>query len=187
MTVASRLMKRGPWLAVGLAVVLAASGVAATLAVPGHDTTVADVRSFRIETRNHVLEPRYASVPPVGGDHAPRWLACGVYDRPVDDAYAVHALEHGAVWITRDPAMAADDVAELARQLPAEGILSPYAGLPGPAVVTVWGRQLVLSGPDDPGLRAFLRRYADGHTAPEAMASCAGGVVAYATVSGEAA
>ena len=186
MTVASRWTKRGPWLAVGLAGVLAAGGVAAAFTVPEHTTHVADVRTVRIESRNHVLEPHYSSVPPAGGDHAPQWLACGVYDRPVDDGLAVHALEHGAVWITPDPARDADDVVALGRALPAEGSLSPYAGLPGPAVVTVWGRQLVLSGPDDPGLAAFLRKYADGHTAPEALASCAGGVVAYAQVEGEA-
>src|SRR5436190_20321045 len=108
MTVASPWTKRGPWLAVGLAGVLASAGVAAAIIVPEDHTTVADVRTFRIETRNHVLEPHYASVPPAGGDHAPQWLACGVYDRPVDDGLAVHALEHGAVWITHDPAMGAD-------------------------------------------------------------------------------
>lgn len=187
MTVATRLKRRGPWLAVGLAGVLAVAGLAVAFAVPAHDTPVGDVRTYTITDRGHVLEPAWQTVPPAGGEHAPEWLACGVYDRPVDEGLAVHALEHGTVWITHDPELDDEDVARLARKLPAEGILSPYEGLPGPVVVTVWGRQLVLSGPDDAGLDAFLEEYADGHTAPEAMASCAGGVVAYAETRGTAA
>jgi hypothetical protein len=187
MTVATRMQRRGAWLAVGLAAVLAAAGLAAAFAVPDRDTPVSEVRSYTITDRNHVLEPHWQTVPPAGGEHAPEWLACGVYDRPVDEGLAVHALEHGAVWITYDPDLDADEVARLARKLPAEGILSPYAGLPGPVVVSVWGRQLVLSGADDEGLDDFLAEYADGHTAPEPMASCAGGVVEYAEPRGTAA
>lgn len=177
---------KAPWLAVGLAGLLAAAGLTAAIVVPAHDTTVQDVRAYTITSRDHVLEPHWQTSPPAGGEHDPQWLACGVYDQPVDEGLAVHALEHGAVWITYEPGLDQDDVTALARKLPAEGILSPYAGLPGPVVATVWGRQLVLTGPDDTGLDAFLEEYADGHTAPEPMASCAGGVVRYATTSGTA-
>lgn len=118
----------------------------------------------------------YDVVPPVGGPHADRWLACGAYDVEVPDENAVHALEHGTVWITYEPGLDEDDVDRLADSLPDEGILSPYAGLPGPVVVTVWGRQLVLSSADDERLGLFLVEYGDGHTAPEPMASCQGGV-----------
>ena len=118
----------------------------------------------------------YDVAPPVGGPHAAEWLACGVYDVEVPDENAVHALEHGTVWITYAPGLSTADVARLADRLPEEGILSPYDGLPGPVVVTVWGRQLVLSGADDERLGLFLREYGDGHTAPEPLASCRGGV-----------
>lgn len=179
-------MRRAAWVAVALAGLLAVAGLTAAIVVPEHDTTVEDVRAYTITSRDHVLEPHWQTSPPAGGEHAPQWLACGVYDRPVDEGLAVHALEHGAVWITYEPGLDEDDIADLARKLPAEGILSPYAGLPGPVVATVWGRQLVLTGADDTGLDAFLEEYADGHTAPEPMASCAGGVVRYATTSGTA-
>jgi hypothetical protein len=43
-------------------------------------------------------------------------------------------------------------------------------------VVTVWGAQLRLTGPGDPRLARFLEELGDGGTAPEAMASCEGGV-----------
>ena len=68
------------------------------------------------------------------------------------------------------------DVARLADALPDNGILSPYDGLPAPVVVTVWGRQLALTGADDPRLKVFIDTYSDGHTAPEPFASCAGGI-----------
>lgn len=119
----------------------------------------------------------YPQTPPAGGPHAPVWLDCGVYDEPVRDENAVHDLEHGTVWITYDPdELDEDEVDELAAALPQNGILSPYDGLPAPVVVTVWGRQLELTGADDPRLGLFIEEFGDGVTAPEPFASCAGGV-----------
>ena len=42
-------------------------------------------------------------------------------------------------------------------------------------VVTVWGRQLDLTGADDPRLELFIDEYSEGVTSPEPFASCAGG------------
>ncbi len=118
----------------------------------------------------------YDQVPPAGGRHDPVWLDCGAYDQPVRDENAVHDLEHGSIWISYRPDLGTDDVATLTSQLPQNGILAPYDGLPAPVVVTAWGRQLRLTGADDPRLPLFVERYGDGHTAPEPFASCAGGV-----------
>ncbi|WP_154402618.1 DUF3105 domain-containing protein [Nocardioides speluncae] len=119
----------------------------------------------------------YPQTPPVGGPHADEWLQCGVYDKPVRDENAVHSLEHGTIWITYDAdAVDGDGVAALAEVLPDEGIISPYPDLPVPVVVTVWDRQLQLEGADDPRLALFLDEYGDGHSSPEARASCEGGV-----------
>ncbi|MDN4175289.1 DUF3105 domain-containing protein [Nocardioides sp. SOB77] len=118
----------------------------------------------------------YPQTPPIGGPHDARWLDCGVYDEPVREENAVHDLEHGTVWITYDPDLAAEDVASLAERLPDNGILSPYPGLPAPVVVTVWGHQLRLVGADDPRLELFVESLGGGQTAPEPFASCAGGV-----------
>jgi hypothetical protein len=118
----------------------------------------------------------YEQVPPIGGPHDPEWLACGAYDEPVRDENAVHDLEHGTGWITYDPDLAEDDVTALEDVLPDDGILSPHPDLPAPVVITVWGAQLRLSGADDPRLPLFLQELGDGSTAPEAMASCGGGV-----------
>lgn len=138
---------------------------------------LAGVETFELGPPKHA-EGRvgYSEVPPVGGDHNPVWLECGRYAEPVRDEFAVHNLEHGTVWITHRPDLSQQDVSRLADTLPADGIMSPYAGLPTPVVVTVWGIQLRLEGADDPRLALFLEEYGDGASAPEAAASCAGGV-----------
>lgn len=117
----------------------------------------------------------YPMTPPAGGRHDPVWLQCGAYDEPLRDENAVHDLEHGAVWISYDPDLAAADVRRLERRLPQNGIMAPYPGLPAPVVVTVWGRQLRLDGADDSRLERFIAEFGHGETAPEPTASCAGG------------
>jgi hypothetical protein len=52
-------------------------------------------------------------VPPVGGPHWSQFMNCGFYDEPVISEAAVHSLEHGAVWITYDPAIGDDEVSQL--------------------------------------------------------------------------
>jgi len=138
---------------------------------------LSEVRDYPDLPRDHVEgDVDYAQVPPVGGKHDPVWLDCGAYDAPVRDENGVHDLEHGSVWITYRPDLDAAGVRTLTEALPQNGILSPYDGLPAPVVVTVWGRQLRLTGADDPRLVLFIQRYGAGRTAPEPFASCAGGV-----------
>lgn len=71
-------------------------------------------------TRNHVTtEVTYPMEPPVGGDHSPAWLNCDgvVYEKAVPDVNAVHALEHGAVWVTHTDKASGDDVGKLASRV----------------------------------------------------------------------
>ena len=71
--------------------------------------------------------------PPAGGPHW-AWLNCGIYTQPQQNERAVHALEHGAVWVTYDPdKVKGDALATLRQQLPDTYIvLSPYTSLPAP-------------------------------------------------------
>jgi hypothetical protein len=134
------------------------------------------VQTWDITERGHTTgDVTYTQDPPAGGEHAPIWLACGVYDQPVREENAVHDLEHGTTWITYDADLPADDVEQLAAQLPDNGIMSPRDGLPSPVVVTVWGAQLQLDGADDERLGLFIEEYGDGHTAPEFGVTCEGG------------
>lgn len=138
------------------------------------------VRTYDDLTFQHLsagAEHDYPQSPPVGGDHAPVWIECGVYDEPLPEVNAVHDLEHGTVWITyRADEVDAAGVRALAVALPANGLLSPYPDQEAPVVVTVWGRQLALTGADDPRLPLFVQEYGAGDTAPEPFASCNGGV-----------
>ena len=97
--------------------------------------------------------------------------------KPLPEINVVHDLEHGTVWLTyrRDDVDAAG-VRRLADQLPDNGILSPYDDQEAPVVITVWGRQLALTGPDDPRIGLFVAEFGAGDTAPEPFASCHGGV-----------
>lgn len=184
---------------VALALVLAAIVVAAAVVVPrlvddedtprraGGETsqgdgpgpeaapTLDEVQVYEVEPGHDNGDLDYPQSPPVGGLHNDIWIDCGVYDEPVPEQHVVHDLEHGTVWITYEPGLDQDQVDALAGLLPQNGILSPYDDLRAPVVVTVWGRQLDLTGADDPRLELFIREFGEGTTAPEPFASCAGG------------
>lgn len=134
-----------------------------------------DVDRFAVVSDHVIDEVSYEQTPPVGGPHNPLWLNCGSYDEPIPSENAVHSLEHGAVWITYDPALDAEQVADLKARTPSTyAILSPFPGLPSRVVISAWGRQLRLDSADDPRLGAFIKEFRLGTTAPEAGASCSG-------------
>ena len=114
---------------------------------------------------------------PSGGDHphAPFWLNCGVYDGAVPDELAVHSLEHGAVWIALGPGSTDDDRAaaiELREEVSAKVIVSDVPDLPNPVELVAWGFRLPLDTAADDRAAAFVERFVDAPTAPEAGAFC---------------
>lgn len=128
--------------------------------------------------RSHTSSPvNYPQNPPVGGSHNPTWLNCGIYDQPVQNENAVHSLEHGAVWITYQPNLAADVVQKLRSLVSGHPyvILSPYPNLPKQVVASAWGLQLQLDDPNDARLQLFITRYENGPQTPEPGAVCTGG------------
>ena len=173
--------RRRTGLVIGLAVALAAALLTASALLPRWlqepPPDLSEVVAYDGLGMGHTPgDVDYPQSPPVGGEHAPAWLECGVYATPVLEELAVHDLEHGTVWIAYDPGLDEDEVEQLAEQLPRNGIMAPYPGLDAPAVVTVWGRQLRLDGADDARLELFVAQFGHGETAPEPNASCAGGV-----------
>jgi len=169
-----------PWIIIGLVVVLAIAAFLMLEVVP-KTAAVTGVDKFGNLSRDHVTGPvDYPQVPPVGGAHSAVWQNCGVYDQPVPKEMAVHSLEHGAVWITYQPDLPADQVQQL-RDL-ARGksyvLLSPWPAdppLPAPVVASAWGLQLKTDNASDPRLGDFVRRYANGTQTPEPGAVCSGG------------
>ncbi|MEI2712918.1 MAG: DUF3105 domain-containing protein [Nocardioides sp.] len=169
------------WIVLGLAAVLALLGVTGAVVMmlrQAPEGTLHSVREFEFTDTTHQSGPiDYPNLPPAGGPHAQRWWDCGVFDDPIPSENAVHSLEHGTVWLTYRPGfLDAREIDELSSQLPSKQIISPLPEQDDDLVVTVWGRQLVLNGPDDPALATFLAEYADGHTSPEPFASCEGGL-----------
>ena len=142
------------------------------------DGPPADVQELAVGTGEHVEgEIPYDDAVPAGGPHNPVWLNCGFYDSEVPAENAVHALEHGAVWITyRDDVAQADVDAlrSLTRNRP-QLIVSLVPGLDTELRATAWGVNLKLDAYDDVTLRQFIRYYTD-RTAPEPAANCQGGV-----------
>lgn len=174
-----RLVRYG--LITASALVAAGGLTAAALAAGGGSSTakIDGVRSFGHLSRNHVQGTvSYAQNPPVGGDHSPVWLNCGIYDKPVPNENAVHDMEHGAVWITYRPGLPADQLAELKATAGKTTFvdLSPYPGLTSPIVISAWGKQLALQKADDPRLADFVSAYRQGPQTPEPGAPCTGGI-----------
>ncbi|WP_420643275.1 DUF3105 domain-containing protein [Candidatus Leptofilum sp.] len=117
-------------------------------------------------------------VPPAGGEHFGIWQNCGIYAEPIDAGNAVHSMEHGAVWITYQPDLPADDVAQLAEVARSQSflLLSPYEGQRSPVIVTAWGFQLEVDSADDGRIEDFIERYRLGPTTPELGGACVQGV-----------
>ncbi|WP_439563991.1 DUF3105 domain-containing protein [Microcella sp.] len=162
----------------GVAVVAILVGVVVTSATPPVDPdtieidgleTFADVESLHVQSA-----VEYAMTPPAGGPHNPSWLNCGIYEEEVPAEYAVHSLEHGAVWVTYDPEQVAGaDLDALRSAMPRSYmILSPFPGLDAPVVASAWGVQVALDGVDDPRLSEFIIKYRQSPDAPEPGALC---------------
>lgn len=115
----------------------------------------------------------YNSLPPTSGPHSGLTVAPGIYDAPVRDALAVHALEHGHVLIQYAASLAPTDVAalaRLARRYPADVLLAPYPRLTSGFALTAWGRIELLNYVDlirvEDFVRALRNRYNHGWTRP---------------------
>ena len=129
--------------------------------------------------QEHVSTPvTYTESPPVGGAHDPEWADCTgtVYDVDIRHENAVHSMEHGATWITYDPARVdEDDVAVLADIVDGTSglMLSPFEGQTSPVSLQSWNHQLSVDSVTD----ERVQQYADFMTYndefyPEVGASC---------------
>lgn len=120
----------------------------------------------------------YETDPPMGGDHDPMWQNCDgiVYDRELRNENAVHSLEHGSVWITYRPGLAAEQVEALREKVESTSytFMSPYAAQDSPITLTAWGNQLDLQDVGDARLDEFLKAFVKGPQTPEPGAACTG-------------
>jgi hypothetical protein len=142
-------------------------------------TTFDDLTAVHVADDTTVdYEADYDMSPPAGGNHWGAWLNCGVYTEPQQNENAVHALEHGAVWVTYDPELVTgDDLTTLQDSLPDTYIvMSPYPDLQAPVVASAWGNQVELDGVDDPRLAEFVTKFWRSADVPEPTATCSGAI-----------
>lgn len=177
-TTKSGIDKALPWIGAAAVTII---GILVIIAVANQTqgNGVEGLTTYGSPEQTHTTEPvTYEQTPPVGGPHDPTWQNCGVYDQPIRSENAVHAMEHGAVWITYRPDLAADDVATL--QALARGrrylLLSPYPDLPMPVVASGWGVQVQVDNAADEQLSSFITQYMEGPQTPEPGATCSGGI-----------
>ncbi|WP_030341066.1 DUF3105 domain-containing protein [Streptomyces sp. NRRL S-1022] len=150
----------------------------------GHFTTGKDgVKTWSGKlSRTHVTtKVSYPMHPPVGGNHNPVWLNCNgdVYTKQVADENAVHALEHGAVWVTYTNKADKADVGALAAKVKKTpySLMSPYENQDAPLILSAWGHQVAVKSAKDPEVDKFFAAYVQGQQTPEPGASCTGGVM----------
>lgn len=128
-------------------------------------------------TRNHVAGTvDYPTLPPNGGDHNAAPQQCAVYTAEIAPEHAVHSLEHGAVWVTYQDSVPADQIASLAGRVSNNPyrMMSPLAAQTSPIVLSAWGRDLSVDTASDPRIDDFLTAYTNGPQTPERGAACIG-------------
>jgi hypothetical protein len=147
---------------------------------PSSAVSVDEVQTFEVTSNDHTDRVVcYPQAPPVGGKHAPRWQNCGFYDGPIFNETGVHSLEHGAIWVTFRPNLAADQVEQVRALAEQPHVLaSPWEddSLGAPIVLSAWGAQLGLETLPSPLADEFVSTYRQAGTAPEPDAPCTDGV-----------
>ncbi|MBB4715683.1 DUF3105 domain-containing protein [Streptomyces luteogriseus] len=132
-------------------------------------------------SRTHVTKAvKYASEPPVGGDHSPVWMNCNgdVYTEQLNNTNAVHSLEHGAVWVTYNADAKKADIDALAAKVKKTPytLMSPMDDQKDPIMLSAWGHQRTVTGAGDPNVDAFFQKFVQGEQTPEPGAACTNGL-----------
>ncbi|MEV4512553.1 DUF3105 domain-containing protein [Dactylosporangium sp. NPDC049525] len=117
------------------------------------------------DERSHVWGPQKYDLsianPPVAGNHNQNWQRClgDVYTAPIATEHALHAMEHGSVWITYRPDLPADQVEALAKKVRGKDymMMSPYEGLDKPISLQAWGFQLKVDKASDGRIDEFIK------------------------------
>jgi hypothetical protein len=127
----------------------------------------------------------YTITPPVAGQHNATWQNCmgDVYEAPIASEHAVHSLEHGAVWITYRPDLAADQVETLAGKVRGTEklFMSPFEGQESPISLQAWGYQLKVDNASDGRIDDFISALRVNASIEGPTALCSGGITATGT------
>lgn len=122
------------------------------------------VEKFTIEGSEHVsagTDVEYKTNPPTSGNHLAEAKNWGVYDEEIDDKAAVHALEHGGIWISYKDI---DDetkkmIEDIGKFNPQSVIVSPRQANDNKIVVTSWGKMMKLDTFDKALIQKYINTY----------------------------
>lgn len=128
------------------------------------DIIFGEILDIEIQGQNHVAMgvtnyTPHNSNPPTSGDHyaqAPGW---GVYKKEMPDLSAVHALEHGGIWISYQSTLSDEDVKALKKIVNSNAgavIMSPRDTNPAPIAIASWGKLMYLEVPDTAKIQNFI-------------------------------
>lgn len=114
--------------------------------------------------RQHISDPLQLQIPkgepPTRGPHFAVPQNTGVYTQPVPDGNAIHALEHGIVWISYNPskvdAATIKNLGDLGKQYAVDVIVSPRPDNERAIDIVSWGQILVLDKFDKDTLEKFI-------------------------------
>jgi hypothetical protein len=104
----------------------------------------------------------YETDPPVSGAHSIRPAACGTHAEPIPDENQVHTLEHGAVGIQYDPALAAREIAileDIASSYDSHVFSAPRPDMGTDIVVTSWAHMMRLDSLDASAIRTYIDEF----------------------------
>jgi Protein of unknown function (DUF3105) len=121
-----------------------------------------------------IASARYNSAPPTSGPHFPFVIAPGIYDSPIPDGLALHAMEHGHIVVHYAAGISSNELEalqRLAKRYSRDVVLAPYPHLATPIVLTAWGRIDRLTDFDEFRITTFVQqlrgRYDHGWTRPD--------------------
>lgn len=163
------------WVPLGVIIIGAIIALVFRFNVPDVEGVVF-VSSATANQHDESIHYEFDGVPPTGGVHRPTWQNCGIYEEPVLPEYAIHSMEHGAVWITYHPSLPNDQVASLQAIVSGKGhlLLSPYPDQENDIILTAWDVQLTADSISDPRIQEFVDKYR--FTRGPESAGCNGGV-----------
>jgi hypothetical protein len=100
-----------------------------------------------------------------------------VYAAEIPKEQATHSMEHGAVWVTYNPSLPKDQIAELAKKVDGKSfmLMSPYPGLDKPISLQAWGYQLKVDSAGDGRIDDFIGALRQ-NTSQEPQAGCSSGI-----------
>lgn len=134
------------------------------------------VEEFEIEGREHV-EPGtqvdgYKTNPPTSGTHWSEAQTWGKYDEEIPDGAAVHALEHGGIWISYKEI--SKETLKVLEEMQSGNngsvVLSPRMANDSDVVITSWGRLMKLK--EEEITKATVQKYINTYKndSPEKLA-----------------